>query len=136
MDFAASQSIIDCYNGNSQDYASSYMYGGQIQQQSPQYSSPNYNTEAKAAMIVDEAEKLYNKIVKDSINKTVQELKSTDATASDSKSSLSLSLLPQKELPDVQKDSTQKIAAAYTYRKEEEHTFIQSEDIVDDNKIH
>jgi hypothetical protein len=102
------QSIIDCYNGNSQDYASSYMYGGQIQQQSPQYSSPNYNTEAKAAMIVDEAEKLYNKIVKDSINKTVQELKSTDATASDSKSSLSLSLLPQKELHDVQKDSTQK----------------------------
>jgi hypothetical protein len=72
-------------------------------------------------MIVDEAEKLYNKIVKDSINKTVQELKSTDATSSDSKSS-SLSLLPAKELSDVQKDSTQK-----PIRKEEAHMFIQTE---------
>jgi len=107
------------------------MYGGQIQQQSQQYLSPN--TEANAAIIVKEAEKLYNKIVKGCINKTVQELKSTDATASDSKS---LSLLPRKELSDVKKDSTQKLAAAYTYRKEEEHTLIQSEigDHKDDDK--
>ena len=27
------QSIIDCYNANGQDYAASYMYEGQIQQQ-------------------------------------------------------------------------------------------------------
>jgi transposase-like protein len=102
------QSIIDCYNGNSQDYAASYMYGGQIQQQSPQYSSPNYNTEAKAAMIVDEAEKLFNKVVKDSINKTVQDITNKTITnvASDNESS-SLSLPPRNELSDVQKDSTQ-----------------------------
>jgi hypothetical protein len=61
-------SIIDCYNTNGQDYAASYMYGGQIQQQ---YSSPNYNTEANISIIVDEAEKLYSKVVKDSINKVI-----------------------------------------------------------------
>ena len=116
-------SITDCYNSDGEDYAASYMYGGQIQQQQPRYLSPDDNTEANAAMIVDEAEKLFTKVVKDSINKTVQELKSTDATASDSKSSLSLSLLPRKELSDVQKDSTQKLAAAYTYRKGEVGSF-------------
>jgi len=79
-------SITDCYNSDGEDYAASYMYGGQIQQQQPQYLSPDDNTEANAAMIVDEAEKLFTKVVKDSINKTVQELKSTDATASDNKS--------------------------------------------------
>jgi hypothetical protein len=40
--------IIDCYNSDGQDYAASYMYGGQIQQQ-PQYLSPDTNTEANAA---------------------------------------------------------------------------------------
>jgi hypothetical protein len=79
------------------------MYGGQIQQQSQQYLSPN--TEANVAIIVDEAEKLYNKIVKDCINKTV-DLKITNE-ASDSKSS-SMSFLERKELSDVQTDSTQK----------------------------
>ncbi len=63
-------SIIDCYDSNGQDYATSYMYGGQIRQ-SQQYPSPNYNTEANVAMIVGEAEKLYNKIVKDCISKVV-----------------------------------------------------------------
>jgi hypothetical protein len=36
--------------------------------------------------------------------------------------------MPQTGLSDVQKDSTQKLTA-YTYRKEEEYTFIQSEEI-------
>jgi hypothetical protein len=40
--------------------------------------------------------------------------------------------LSLKELSDVQKGSTQKLAAAYTYRK---HTFIQSEEI-DDHDDH
>jgi hypothetical protein len=57
-------------------------------------------------MILEEAEKLYNKVVKDCINKTVQDLKTINE-ASDNESS-SLSLLPRKELSDVQKDSTQK----------------------------
>ena len=100
------------------------MYGGQTQQ----YPSPNYNTEANIAIIVEEAEKLYSKLVKDCINKTVQEIKVTNEV-SNSKSS-SLSLPPRKVLSDVQKDSTQRLAASYMYRKEEEeHTFIQSEEI-------
>ena len=114
-------SIIDCYDSNGQDYAASYMYGGQIRQ-SQQYPSPNYNTEANVAIIVDEAEKLYSKVIKDCINQTVESIKTT---ISDSESS-KLSLMPRKKLSDVQKDSTQKLAA-YTYKREEEHTFIQSE---------
>jgi hypothetical protein len=57
-------SIIDCYDSNGQqDYAASYLYGGQIQQ--PQQDlSPNYNAEANAAIIVEEAEKLFNDVVK------------------------------------------------------------------------
>jgi hypothetical protein len=39
------------------------MYG----QQQQQSSSPHYNTEANISMIVGEAEKLYNKAVKDCI---------------------------------------------------------------------
>ncbi len=62
-------------------------------------------------------------MVDDLTNKIISNL------ACDSKPS-SLSLLPGKELSDVQKDSTQKLAASYTYRKEEEeHTFIQSKEI-------
>ena len=94
------------------------MYGQQQQQQN---SLPDYDTEANVAIIIDEAGKLFYKLVKDSINKT---LKITNE-ASDSKSP-SFSLLPVKELSDVQKDSIQKLSAACTYRKEEEHTFIQS----------
>jgi transposase len=97
-------SIIDCYDSNGQDYAASYMYGGQIRQSS-QYPSPNYNTESNIAVLVDEAEKLYNKVVKDCINKSIEDL--TTNEASNSKSS-SMSLLPRKELSDVQKDSTKK----------------------------
>ena len=45
-------------NHSSQDYTDSYM-------------SPDDNTEANAAVIVDEAEKLYNKVVKECINKAI-----------------------------------------------------------------
>ena len=78
-------------------------------------------------VLLEEAEKLYNKLAKDCINKTVESIKTTNE-ASDSESS-KLSSLPRKELSDIQKDSTQKLAADYTYRKGEEHTFIQSEEI-------
>ena len=55
------------------------------------------------AIIIDEAKKLFYKLIKDCVNKTVANLKATNL-ASDSKpsSSSSLSLLPRKELSDVQ----------------------------------
>ena len=59
------------------------MYGGQIQQRSQQYLSPN--TEANLAIIVEEAEKLFDKAVKDCTNKII-----TDHTFKKS----SLPLLP------------------------------------------
>jgi hypothetical protein len=62
------------------------MYGQQ------QYPSPDYGTEANAAILVNEAEKLFNKLVKDSINKVII----TDCTFSKSPLSSSLSL-PDKE---------------------------------------
>jgi hypothetical protein len=90
------------------------------------------------AIIIDEGEKLFYKLIKDCVNKTVANLKTTNlASDSKSSSSSSLSLLPRKELSDVQKDSTQRLAASYTYRKEEEeHTFIQSEEIDDYDDDH
>jgi hypothetical protein len=83
------------------------MYG---QQQQPQQNwSPDYDTEANAAIIIDEAEQLFNKLIKDCVNKTEDLTNKTISNlASDSKPSSSLSLLPRKELSDVQKDSTQK----------------------------
>jgi hypothetical protein len=85
-----SGSITDYYSSSCQDYAASYMSGGQIQQQQ-QHSSPDYNTEAAIAVIVEEAEKLFNKLIKDCINKTI-----TDHTSN--KSSLpSLPLLSASE---------------------------------------
>jgi hypothetical protein len=64
-------SSITDYNSNISEYSTaSYMYGPPPP--TPQRSSsPDYNTEANAAIIVDEAEKLYNKLVKDSINKII-----------------------------------------------------------------
>ncbi len=60
---------------------------------------------------------LYDKMVEDLTNKTISDV------VRNSESSLSL---PQNELSGLQKGDTQRLAA-YTYRKEEEHTFIQSE---------
>jgi hypothetical protein len=120
-----SPSVIDCSSSsNSQDYIDSCMYGQQQQRQ--QNWLPDYDTEANMAIIIDEAEKLFYKLIKDCVNKTI--------VASDSKPSSSLSLSPRKELSDVQKDSTQKLSTACTYRKEEEHTFIQSEEIDNTNE--
>jgi hypothetical protein len=104
-----SPSVIDCSSSsNSQDYIDSCMYGQQQQRQ--QNWLPDYDTEANMAIIIDEAEKLFYKLIKDCVNKTI--------VASDSKPSSSLSLSPRKELSDVQKDSTQKLSTACTYRKE------------------
>ena len=61
-------SIIDSYNTKGQDYAASYTHIGQIQQY---YLSPDYNADADISIIADEAEKLYNTVVKDSINKII-----------------------------------------------------------------
>jgi hypothetical protein len=118
-----SPSLTDYSSSKGQDYNDSCgMYG---QQQRQQNWSPDYDTEANLAIIIDEAEKFFYKLIKKCVNKTVANLKTTNL-ASDSKPS-SLSLLPRKELSDVQKDSTQRLAA-YKYRKEEEHTFIQSQE--------
>jgi hypothetical protein len=77
-------SMIDYSSSGGQDYTASYMYGPEQQQ----YSSQDYDTEANAAIIVDEAEKLFYKLIKDSINKVI-----TDCTFSKSLSSLPLPLL-------------------------------------------
>ena len=87
------------------------------------------NEEICEKILLDQSEEIYDKMVQDLTNKTVTDVES------DMDSSLSSS--PRTGLSDVQKDSTQKLAA-YTYRKEEEHTFIQSEGIDNeyDNKDH
>jgi hypothetical protein len=89
-----SPSIIDYSGSSSQDYTDSCMYG------------PDNNTEANISMVLEEAEKLYNKLVKDCTNKTIKDLpnKIISEVASNGES-LSLSL-PRKELSDIQKDST------------------------------
>jgi hypothetical protein len=77
-------------------------------------------------MLLDEAEKLYNKISKDFTNKTISD------AAILSESSSPLSLLPQSD--DDEKEqrsyafqrSTGDANKTYVYR--EEHTFIQSEE--------
>jgi hypothetical protein len=63
-----SPSIIDYSNSsNGQDYIDSCMYG---QQQPPQQNwSPDYDTKASVAIIIDEAEKLFYKVVKDCVTK-------------------------------------------------------------------
>ena len=62
-------SITDYSSNSGQDYTASCMYG-QTNNKSP---SPDYNTEANAAIIIDEAEKLFYKLVKDSINNIIIE---------------------------------------------------------------
>jgi hypothetical protein len=62
-----SPSITD-YSSNGQNYTASFMDGKQQQQQN---SSSDYDTEANAAIIISEAEKLFYKLVKDSINKVI-----------------------------------------------------------------
>jgi hypothetical protein len=109
-------SMIDYSSSSGRDYTASFMYGPDQQQK----SSPDYNTEANAAIIIDEAKKLFYKLVKDNINKVI-----TDCTFS--KSSLpALSSPNEEELSHVKSSPT---TANKTYIKREEHTFIQSEEI-------
>jgi hypothetical protein len=80
-----SPSIIDYSGSSSQDYTASCMY----EQQQQQNSSLDYDTEVNAAIIIDEAEKLYNKLVRDCLNKIIMDY------AFSTSSSSSLPLLPQ-----------------------------------------
>jgi hypothetical protein len=117
-------SITDYYSSNDQDYTVSYTYGLHIQQQR-QCSSPDYNTEANIAVMIEEAEKLFNKLVKDCINKTI-----TDYTFSKSPLPSSLPLLPPSSNEEQQSHVRSSPTAAnrnHAYR--EEYTFIQSEEI-------
>jgi hypothetical protein len=85
------------------------------QQQQQQSPSPDYNTEANAVIIIDEAEKLFYKLVKDSINKVI-----TDCTFSKSP----LPLLPSNE--QQQKSYEIKSTTAVNQTRTQ-NTFIQSE---------
>jgi hypothetical protein len=65
-----SPSIMD-YSSSSSSSSSSSQPASQpaSQPQQRQHLSPYNNTEANTSMMVEEAEKLYNKIVKDCVNK-------------------------------------------------------------------
>jgi hypothetical protein len=103
------------------DYGSSQNYGP-YPYTYKQYPSQDNYAKVYTDTLLDEAEKLYNKMVKDFTNKIL-----SDAAAILSQSSL----LPSPSsviLSDTQNEYTpQRSAAAYTYTKEEEHTFVQSE---------
>jgi Fe-S-cluster formation regulator IscX/YfhJ len=118
-----SPSIIDYGGSTGQDYTASYMYG-QIQPE--QYPSPDHVTEAIVAVILEEAEKLFNKPVKDSINKVI-----TDRTFSKSLSSLPL-LQPSDEQQQRRTRSSPTAAVNQTRTCREENTFIQSEEIANE----
>jgi hypothetical protein len=117
------------YYGGSQNY-SPYTYTYK------QYPSQDYYAKVYTDTLLDESEKLYNKIVKDLTNKTIND----PAILSQSSS---LSLLPQSDDDEEEKEqlrshvfqrSTGDANKTYVYR--EEHTFIQSEfhDDDDDDK--
>src|SRR5215211_3810168 len=90
-----------------------------------QYLSHNYNnsTDAIENFVLNEAERLYDEIIEDSIDKTISNVPndiSPDVNFS--------SLRNQTEPVDIKNSPATKKIAAYTYRKEEEeHTFIESE---------
>jgi hypothetical protein len=108
-------SITDYSSSNVQDY----MYG----QQQQQSSSPDYNTEANAAIIIGEAEKLFYKLVKDSINKVI-------IIDYPFNKSSSLPLLPpsnEQQQSHTRSSPTTGAAVNQTRICREENTFIQSE---------
>jgi hypothetical protein len=107
-----SPSIID-YSSNSQDY----MYG----QQQQQNSSPDYDIEANAAIIICEAEKLFYKLVKGSMNKVI-----TDRTFNKSLLPSSLPLLSPSDEQQIHV-SQRSITADQTYINNE-HTEIDNGD--------
>lgn len=72
---------------------------------SSQHPLQDYNTDATVSIIVDEAEKLYDKVVKDCINKTMED--HTNKTINDMvgvRELAALSVLSQKVVSDVQKE--------------------------------
>jgi hypothetical protein len=111
-------SITDYSSSNGQNY----MYG----QQQQQNSSPDYDTEANAAIIISEAEKLFYKLVKDSINKII-----TDCTFSKSPLPSSFPMLPPSNEQQQSHMGSRPIAAAAAVNQtrtcREENTFIQPE---------
>src|SRR5215207_421297 len=89
-----------------------------------QYLSQDYNnpTEAFENFVLNEAEKLYGKLLEDSIDKTISNLPSDILPNVQSSS-----VLRRTEPFDIKNNHSNKIAS-YTYRKEEEeHTFVESE---------
>ena len=112
-----SPSITD-YSGNKARIIC-FLY---VRTQQQQYSSPDYDTEANAAIIISEAEKLFYKLVKDSINKVI-----TDCTFSKSSLPSSFPMLPpSNEQQQSHVDQVQQQLIRSSYR--EEYTFIQSEE--------
>ena len=55
-------------------YTFAYRYGGQQQQQQQYLPSQDYFIEHYTAMLVEEAEKLYTKLVKDLTNRVVSDM--------------------------------------------------------------
>ena len=89
------------------------------------YLSQNYNnpTEAFENFVLNEAEKLYEKLLEDSIDKSISNI------PNDSPPNVhSPSVLCRTEPFDIKNNLSTKKIAAYAYRKEEEeHMFVQSE---------
>jgi hypothetical protein len=87
-----------------------------------QKSSPDYNTEANATFIIGEAEKLFYKLVKDSINNIPIEYPFR-------KPSSSLSLLPLSNEEQQSHIRSSPTAANQNHAYREEYTFIHSKEI-------
>lgn len=114
-----SQSLTPSYG--SQNYSVSNM--------DKQYLSQDYNTPAHAfeTFVVSEAERLYDKLLDDSLNKVGNKPNNTSLNVSPSIESL-IGRFDSKNSPPSQK------TAAFTYKKEEERIFIESES-EDDNMM-
>jgi hypothetical protein len=90
-----------------------------------QYLSQDYNnpTEAFENFVLNEAGKLYEKLLEDSIDKTISNVPNDISPNVNSSS-----LLHQTGPFDIKNSSSVKKIATYAYRKEEEeHMFVQSE---------
>jgi hypothetical protein len=113
-------SVTDYSSNKGQDNTASSKYG----QQQQQNSSPDFDTEANAAIIIDEAKKLFYKLVKDSINNIPIEHPFR-------KSSSSLPLLPPS---NEEQQSHVRSSPTAANQNHEEYTFIQSEEIDNDDQ--
>jgi hypothetical protein len=81
---------------------SSYMYGGQQQQYLP--SQGQYFIEHYTAILVEEAQKLYTKLVKDLTNRVVSDMAFSNNNSSQSSSLLSSSTLKNSLQKDKGKE--------------------------------